>query len=223
MVTQGDAGKGAKSSQRRPHRPWNAACPIRIIAFHTSALPFKSVEKERIAMDLLLNRRAPVIALVVCALLTCGCQSGVNSSVAPSAISSVSASTGFNDAVVMLDDVLTMQAAPVSYPMTEMMVNSSLSGYSGTCTVANTHAGGIRVKVDGQGVANSLIQFNVVDIADPDQWRTTEYVTVNQQGAFRSGWSAIDAGQFAAGHDLQCWLTQGSATVLASTSNFPAP
>ena len=174
-------------------------------------------------MDPLLTRKAGVFALVTCGMLTCGCQSGVNSSVAPSAISSVSASTESNSSVVMPGDLLTMQGAPVSYPMNEAMVNGRLSGYSGTCTVSNTHTGGIRVKVDGQGVANSLIQLNVVDVSDPLLFRTTEYVDVNQQGAFRTNWRPIESGDFPTAHDLQCWLTQGSDNVLASSSNFPAP
>jgi hypothetical protein len=195
------------------------------MAFHTSALDFPGVEQERIAMDLLLTGKARVFALVTCALLTCGCQSGVNGSVAPSAISSVSASTESNSSVVIPGDVITMQDAPVSYAMNEVTANGSYSGYSGTCTVADTHTGGIRVKADGQGVANSLIQLNVVDVTPgSSQLRTTEYVDVNQQGAFRTGWSPIEPGYFTAGANLQCWLTKGSDVVLAtSSSTFPAP
>ena len=167
----------------------------------------------------LLTRKARVFALVTCAMLTCGCQGGVNNSVAPSAISSVSASTGSNSAGVMPGDVITMQDAPVSYPMNEKMVNGVLSGYSGTCTVASTHTGGLRVKADGQGLANSLIKFHVVDVSDPLLVRTTEYVDVNQQGAFRTNWQPVN---FPAGDNLQCWLMSG-ADVLADSSNFPAP
>src|SRR5258705_13005827 len=121
-------------------------------------------------MDLLL-RKPQAFALVTCAMLTCGCQGGVNSvnsSVAPSAISSVSASTGSTSAVATPDDVITTQGSPVSYPMYERTTNGSTSGYSGTCTVSSTHTGGIRVKADGQGIASSQIQFNVVDISDPN-------------------------------------------------------
>lgn len=176
-------------------------------------------------MDLLFTAKARVFSLVTCALLTCACQSGVNSSVAPSAISSLSASTGSNSADVMPDDAITMLGSPVSYPMNEMTVNGSSSGYSGTCTVASTHTGGLRVKVDGQGVPSALIQFNVVDVTPNSlHLRTTDYVDVNQQGSFRTGWSAIEPGAFTAGNTLQCWLTQGSDTVLASSSTtFPAP
>jgi hypothetical protein len=201
----------------------NADCATRIMAFHTSALAFMGVEKERIAMDPLLTRKAGVFTLVTCAMLTCGCQSGVNSSVAPSVISSVSTSTESNSSVVMPGDLLTMQGSPVSYPMNEGMVDGRLSGYSGTCTVSNTHTGGIRVKVDGQGVASSLIQLNVVDVSDPLLLRTTDYVDVNQQGAFRTNWRPIEPGDFTAGDNLQCWLTSESANVLASSSNFSAP
>jgi hypothetical protein len=199
------------------------------MAFHTPALDFPGVEEESIAMDLLLTGKARVFALVTCTLLTCGCQSGVNNSVAPSAISSVSASTGSNSAVVIPDDVITTQGAPVSYSMNEGIVASgSYSGYSGTCTVASTHTGGLRVRADGQGVANELIQFNVVDVTPdplhPDSHpRTTDYVDVNQQGAFRTGWSPIEPGVFIAGHDLQCQLTQNSNILASSSSIFPAP
>jgi hypothetical protein len=175
-------------------------------------------------MDPQLTRKARMFALITCAMLACGCQSGINSSVAPSAISSVSASTESDSSVVMSGDLLTTQGAPVSYPMNERMVNGRVSGYSGTCTVSSTHTGGIRVKADGQGVANSLIQLNVVDVSSPLLLRTTDYMDVNQQGAFRTGWHAIEPGDFPAGDDMQCWLTSGSATVLAtSSSTFPAP
>jgi hypothetical protein len=195
------------------------------MAFHTPALDFPGVEEESIAMDLLFTGKARVFAVATCALLTCGCQSGVNSSVAPSAISSVSSSMASNSAVVMPDDVMTMQGSPVSYPMNEGTMNGSPSGYSGTCTVASTHTGGLRVKVDGQGVANARIQFNVVDVTpDSLHLRTTEYIDVNQQGAFRTNWGPIEPGDFTAGSTLQCWLTQGSDNVLASSnSTFPAP
>jgi len=202
---------------------WNADCATRVMAFHTPALDFPGVEEESIAMDLLFTGKARVFALATCALLTCACQSGVNSSVAPSAIGSVSASTASNSAVVMPDDVITMQGSPVSYPMYERTTNGSSSGYSGTCTVSTTHTGGLRVKADGSGVASSLIQFNVVDVSDPDLKRTTEYVDVNQQGAFRTNWGPIEPGDFPAGDSLQCWLTAGSANVLANSSGFSAP
>lgn len=176
-------------------------------------------------MDPLLTRKAGVLALVTCATLTCGCQSGVNSSVAPSAINSVSASTESNSSVVMPGDLLTMQGAPVSYSMNEAMVNGSPSGYSGTCTVAGTHTGGIRVKADGQGVAGNLIHFNVVDASIDPPLRTTDIVDLNQQGAFRTGWISIEPGVFAAGHNLQCWLTDvySGATLASSSSIFLAP
>ncbi len=176
-------------------------------------------------MDLLLTGKTRVFALVTCATLTCGCQGGVNSSVAPSTISSVSASTGSNSAVVTPDDAFTMQGAPDSYPMNEGIANGSYSGYSGTCTVASTHTGGLRVKADGQGAANNRIQFNVVDVTPGSlHLRTTQYVDLNQQGAFRAGWSPIEPGDFTAGANLQCWLTSGSDVVLASSSStFPAP
>ena len=123
----------------------------------------------------------------------------------------------------MPDDVITMQGSPVSYPMNEAMVNGSSSGYSGTCTVASTHTGGLRVKADGQGVANDLIQLNVVDMTGSLHLRTTDYIDVNQQGAFRTGWHAIEPGDFTAGDSLQCQLAKG-ADILANTSTtFPAP
>src|SRR5262245_975515 len=205
--------------------PWNADCPIRTMTFHTSALDFPGVENERITMDLLLTGKARVFALATCALLTCGCQSGINSSVAPSA-TSVSASTGADSAGVMPGDLLTTQDAPVSYSINEVILASgSSSGYSGTCTVSNTHTGGIRVKVDGRGVAYSLIRFDVVDVSDPNLMRDVEYVDVNQQGTFRTNWRPIDAGVFPAGHDLQCWLISSVnlSTIASSTSTFPAP
>jgi hypothetical protein len=192
------------------------------MTFHTSALDFPGVENERIAMDLLLTGKARVFALATCALLTCGCQSGVNSSVAPSA-TSVSASTGAGSAVVTPGDVLTTQDAPVSYPMNERVVDGLSSGYWGDCTVSATHTGGIRVKADGQGVANTQIQLNVVDVSSPLLVRTSEYVDVNQQGAFRTNWRTIELGFFPAGDRLQCWLTSGSENVLANSSDFSAP
>ena len=208
--------------------PWNADCATRIMTFHTSALDFPGVENERIAMDLLLTGKARVFALATCALLTCACQSGgVNGSVAPSAISSVSASMGSDGAVVMPGDRITMQDAPVSYPMIQAMVNGSPSGYSGTCTVASTHTGGLRVKADGQGIAGNLIQLNVVDMTgnpDGSHPRTTDYVDVNQQGAFRTGWIPIEPGVvFTAEHDLQCQLNQEVNLLASSSSSFPAP
>jgi hypothetical protein len=193
------------------------------MAFHTSAFDFPGAEEERIAMDLLLTGKARVFALVTCATLACGCQGGINNSAAPSAVSSVSASTGLNSAVATPDDVITMQGSPVSYPLYERTTNGVSSGYSGSCTVSSTHTGGIRVKVDGQGVASSQIQFNVVDISDPNLYRTSEYVDVNQQGAFRTNWGPIEIGDFPTGDNLQCWLTAGSANVLANSSSFSAP
>jgi hypothetical protein len=193
------------------------------MAFHTPALDFPGVEEESIAMDLLFTGKARLFALATCALLTCGCQSGVNSSVAPSAISSVAASMASNSAVVMPDDVITMQGSPVSYPMTEGTINGSPSGYSGTCTVASTHTGGLRVRADGQGVANDLIQVNVVDMTGSLHLRTIDYVDVNQQGAFRSGWHAIEPGDFDAGNSLQCQFTKDADILASSSTTFPAP
>ena len=201
----------------------NAACAAEAVAFHTPALDFPGVEEESIAMDLLFTGKARVFALATCAFLTCACQSGVNNSVAPSAISDVSAPAASNSTVGTPNDAITLQAAPVSYPMYERTTNGSSSGYSGTCTVSATHTGGIRVKADGQGVASSLIQFNVVDVSDPYLKRTTEYVDVNQQGTFRTNWAPIEPGDFPAGDSLQCWLTAGSANVLANSSGFSAP
>jgi hypothetical protein len=113
---------------------------------------------------------------------------------------------------------------PVSYLMSEVAAASaSSSGYSGTCTVAYTHTGGMRVKADGRGVAYSLVEFNVVDLSDPLLLRTTEYVDVNQQGTFRTNWQSVDAGVFPAGHDLQCRLANTvTGNVLASSETFPA-
>jgi len=173
-------------------------------------------------MDLLL-RKPRVFALVTCAMLTGACQGGVNSSVSPSVVDSVSSAAAFNSDLSTPDDVITMQGAPVSYPLYERTTNGSSSGYSGTCTVSTTHTGGIRVKADGQGVASSLIQLNVVDTSDPNLLRTTDYVDVNQQGAFRTNWRPIEPGDFPAGDSLQCWLTEGSANVLANSSSFSAP
>jgi len=173
-------------------------------------------------MNLLLSRRARVSALVLCTLGTYGCQSGLHNSVAPSAISSVSGSAGSSSAVVTPGDAITTQDAPVSFALSEQIINGFPSGYTGTCTVANTHSGGIRVKVDGQGVANTVIKLHVVDVTDPLLVRTTEWVDVNQQGAFRTNWQLIDSGVFAPADNLQCWLMSGS-DVLASSSNFPAP
>jgi hypothetical protein len=182
-----------------------------------------SVE-ERIAMKLfLLTRKARLFGLVTCAMLACGCQSGAHSPIAPS-LTSASAPTESTGSVAMSGDEFTMQDAPVSYPMNEVVANGSYSGYSGTCTVSNTRAG-IRVKVDGRGVAYSLIQFNVVDLSDPLHLRTTEYIDVNQQGVFRTNWSPIETGYFPSGDNLQCWLTSTvNADIFASsTSTFPAP
>jgi hypothetical protein len=108
--------------------------------------------------------------------------------------------------------------------MNEMSVNGAPSGYSGTCTVASTHTGGLRVRADGQGAANNLIELNVVDVTpDSSHLRTTDYTDVNQQGAFRTGWSSIDPGVFIPGHDLQCWLTQNGNVLASSSTSFPAP
>jgi len=79
------------------------------------------------------------------------------------------------------------------------------------------------VKADGQGVAGNTIQLNVVDVSDPDLKRTTQYVDVNQQGSFRTSWEPIEPGVFPAGDSLQCWLTAGSANVLANSTSFSAP
>jgi hypothetical protein len=182
-----------------------------------------SVEEERIAMELFLfTRKARVFALVTCAVLACGCQSSVHSPIAPS-FTSVPAPTESTSSLVMPGDEFTVQDAPVSYPLDEAMRNGSPSGYTGTCTVSSTHAGGIRVRVDGHGVANDLIELNVVDMTDSDHLRTTEVITVNQQGAFRTNWSRIETGYFPAGNTLQCQLNQDSNLLASSTSTFSAP
>ena len=172
----------------------------------------------------LLARKARVFGLVTCAMLACGCQSGGHSPIAPS-LTSASVPAESSSSVVMPGDEFTIQGAPVSYPMNEVLVASgSSSGYSGTCTVSSTHDGGMRVKVDGRGVAYSLVEFNLVDLSDPLLGRTTEYVDVNQQGAFRTNWYAIAPAVFPAGHDLQCWLAHTvTGNVLASSSIFAAP
>ena len=141
----------------------------------------------------LFTRKTRVFALVTCAMLACGCQSGVRSPIAPS-LTSASAPTESTGSVVMPGDEFTMQDAPVSYLMNEVVANGSYSGYSGTCTVSNTRTG-IRVKVDGRGVPYSLIQFNVVDLSDPLHLRTTEYIDVSQQGAFRIASVALGQGE----------------------------
>jgi len=179
------------------------------------------VEEEKIAMELfLLARKARVFGLVTCAMLASGCENGVHSPIAPS-LTSASAPTESSSSVVMPGDEFTLQDAPVSYPINEV---GTASGYSGSCTLARTHTGGLRVKADGQGVAYSLVEFNVVDLIDPLHLRTTEYVDVNQQGAFRTNWQPIDPGLFPAGHDLECRLTHTvTGNTLASSSTFPAP
>ena len=173
----------------------------------------------------LLARKARVFAVVTCAMLACGCQNGVHSPIAPSLTSAASPAES-TSSVVMSGDEFTTQDAPVSYPMYEVTAaTGSSSGYSGTCTVSNTHTGGLRVKADGRGVAYSLVEFDVVDLSDPQLKRTTEYVDVNQQGSFKSNWTPVDPGYFPAGHDLQCRLANTvTAAILASaTSTFPAP
>jgi hypothetical protein len=170
-----------------------------------------------------LTRKARVFGLVTCAMLACGCQSGAHSPIAPS-LTSASAPTESTGSVVMSGDELTIQDAPVSYPLNEVIVNGSSSGYSGTCTVSNTHSGGIRVKVDGRGVAYDLVEFNVVDLSDPLHLRTIEYVDVNQQGTFRTNWIPIAPAYFPTGNDLECRLTDAeTGNSLASSSTFPAP
>ena len=80
------------------------------------------------------------------------------------------------------------------------------------------------MKVDGRGLAYSLVVFNVVDLSDPLLLRTTEYVDVNQQGTFRTNWQSIAPGLFTVGGDLQCWLTSSvTGSTLASSNAFPAP
>lgn len=169
----------------------------------------------------LLARKARVFALVTCAMLACGCQNAVHSPTAPSLTSAASPAASTSP-VVMPGDAFTTQDAPVSYPINEVIASGSSSGYSGTCTVSNTHTGAIRVKVDGRGLAYSLVVFNVVDLSDPLQLRTTEYVEVNQQGTFRSNWQSTEL--FPPGDNLQCWLTSSiNGNTLASSSTFPAP
>ena len=169
----------------------------------------------------LLTRTARAFALVTCGMLACGCQNGAHSPIAPS-LTSASAPTESTSSVVLPDGEFALQDAPVSYPIND--VSGSSSGYSGTCTIANTHAGGLRAKVDGRGVAYSLVEFNVVDLADPLRLRTTEYIDVNQQGAFRTNWIAIEPWYFPAGHDLECRLTSTiTGNTLASSSTFAAP
>jgi hypothetical protein len=183
-----------------------------------------SVEEEKIAMELfLLARKARVFAVVTCAMLACGCQNGAHSPIAPSLTSAASPAESASSGV-MPGDEFTTQDAPVSYPINEVIATGSSSGYSGTCTVSNTHTGAIRVKVDGRGLAYSLVVFNVVDLSDPLHLRTTEYVDVNQQGTFRTNWQSIEPGLFTVGGDLQCWLTSSvNGSTLASSSTFPAP
>jgi hypothetical protein len=184
-----------------------------------------SVEEEKIAMELfLLARKARVFALITCAMLASGCQNGVHSPIAPSLTSAASPAES-TSSVVMPGDEFTTQDAPVSYPINEVTAaTGSSSGYSGTCTVSNSHTGSIRVKVDGQGLAYTLIVFNVVDLSDPLQLRTTEYVDVNQQGTFRTNWQSIAPGLFTVGGNLQCWLTSSvTGSTLASSNAFPAP
>jgi len=184
-----------------------------------------SVEEEKIAMELfLLARKARVFPLVTCAMLACGCQNGVHSPIAPSLTSAASPAES-TSSVVMPGDEFTTQDAPVSYPLNEETATaSSASGYSGTCTVSTGHTGGFRVKVDGRGVAYSLIEFNVVDVTDPLQLRTSEFIDVNQQGAFRANWQAIEPWYFPAGHDLECRLTSTvNGSTLARSTTFAAP
>jgi len=169
----------------------------------------------------LLTRKARVFGLVTCAMLACGCQSGAHSPIAPS-LTSASAPTESTGSVVMSGDELTTQDAPVSYPINEVIGSSS--GYSGTCTLSNLHSGGLRVKVDGRGLAYSLVEFNVVDLADPLHLRITEYIDVNQQGVFRTNWIPIEPWYFPTGHDLECRLTNTTTgNTLANSSTFPAP
>jgi len=207
-----------------PLRIRNAPCATSLHCVSHVCAPLMSVE-ERIVMELFfLTRKARVFALVTSAMLACGCQNGVHSPIAPS-LTSASASTASTGSVVTPGDApgdeFTLQDAPVSFPINE--VGSSL-GYSGTCTMSKTHTGGLRVKVDGKGVAYSLVEFNVVDLIDPLHLRTTEYIDVNQQGAFKTNWLPIDPGLFPAGHDLECRLTNTvTGNTLASSSTFTAP
>jgi hypothetical protein len=164
-----------------------------------------------------------LFAIFAGAMLASGCHGGVANPVAPSALATSIPVAPDSATVVPSDEVATAQEAPVSYSISEL----SGSGYSGTCTVSSSHTGGLRVKADGQGIANSLVELNIVDVTSAEKFRTTAYVEVNERGTFRTGWDAIGPTYFPTGHSLQCWLTNSTDTtqVLASTDpvNFPAP
>jgi len=163
-----------------------------------------------------------LVAIVACATLAGGCHAGVDSPVAPSAIGASVPQASDASVATSSDAIFSVRAAPVSYAMDE--INSS--GYSGTCTIASTHAGGFRVKAEGQGPdpAGTMIRFNLVNVSTPELYRTTAVAALNQQGTFRTGWDVWGSTTFSPGTSLECWLTviDDSTAILATSKTVQA-
>lgn len=163
-----------------------------------------ALRQPRIPNGQLAARTSRLLVIVGTAIVATGCQGGTITPLAPSSIGAQLPLVFTADAPVANDAVIGVRGAPVSYEMN--MVNAS--GYSGTCTISDRHAGGFRLKAQGQGLPDSRIRFNLVNVSSSTLFRTTAIVDVNQQGMFRTGWDVWGSTTFPADASLECWLTE---------------
>ena len=156
-------------------------------------------------------------ALVACAsVFAAGCHAGVDTPVAPSAVSSL----GPVDSNAVMDsseEVATTRGGPISSAMTE--VNES--GYSGTCTIGSGGQG-LRLRVAGEGTPNISIRYALRVVGTEDM--QAYLVGVNDRGTFRGEWQRNVA--YPSGTSVECLLLAWGAsqeTILAQGQPFLLP
>jgi hypothetical protein len=158
----------------------------------------------------------PISASLV---LAAGCHGVTDTPTSPSVFSALEPTRSASAIVTADAEAFTVQAAPDTHAMNPV----ADSGYAGTCTVASTHAGGFRLRAQGQGIPDTRIRFHLVDMST--FLRTTDFIEVNRQGAFRTRWDVDAQIAFSSGDSVECWLTSpdDSSTPLARSTTFAIP
>ena len=159
------------------------------------------------------TRLVPRAGLAVCALLAAACHGGLDNPAAPGPPPSAAALASTSG-----DEAGSLEAAIDSTRrMTLEMAEVSLSGHSGTCTLAAAREG-FRLKAQGLGTPGTQIRFHLIRT---DGFRTTAIVDVSRQGTFRTGQELVT--YFPANAEVRCVLLSMTGAVLAESATFNAP
>jgi hypothetical protein len=162
-----------------------------------------------------LRNRERVLLAAACALLAAGCEGGLDSPLAPSAVGTP-APSGLGAALTPGGAVIGAQGAPLSVAMNDV----GTSGYSGTCTLASGRSS-LRFKAQGQGVPNTLISVHLVEV--DTTLRSTQYAEVNGRGTFRTDQAREIVSFIPSGDFVYCLVQSVDGTPLAQSAQFQVP